>query len=233
MLNINNKFIGLLSAFIWTIIIVLGFKFWHWDISQTVVFMHLGFFTLAFNYFLGLCWLDWKRIKHEEDPKLGIGVHFLGYLGNVLMFFFGFVLSAVIMGALISTYFYKLVHVKVWQQVWEKWQGQWVELFCFALFILVLDFVRFRRELKQLNGNVLTGWSNLAVFARNSKWKFWTYLAGSIVIMFFDGLLNDSNAFGWLSLAWLFVCKFCWILIDWFVPPQNQTELHTKEEEFF
>ncbi len=228
-----SKIFSLLSALIWTLVTVSGFNYWHWDISQTVVFMHLGFFTLAFNYFLGLCWLDWKRIKHEENPVEGKGLPILGYLGNILLFFFGFIMSAVISGALIGTYFYKLIHVKVWQQVWEKWQGQWFELFCFALFILLLDFARFRRELKQLNGNNLTGWANLAVFTRNSTWKFWFYFAGSVTVVLLDGLINDLKTFGWLSLFWLFVCKFCWILIDWFVPPQNQTELHAKEEEFF
>lgn len=212
-----------ISAF-WVILTLIGYFFWSWDIGQTILFLNISFYSLFFNFYLSLVELTYKntivaalqnKLTNENlaQPLMVIGQIFV-FIFNVGLFTFALAISLMICSAIISSYFYRGMNVKNFDQFLTKWDGQWTSIILLSLSILVLEYFKHRKEIKQLNVHAISDWNIFLPLIPNVKRKFNIFFWGSIVAIILDGLISDFESFGSLSLTWLFICNFIWSYID-------------------
>lgn len=209
---------------IWIIVTLIGYFFWSWDIGQTILFLNVSFFSLFFNHYLSLCELTYKNtilasikgtVRHKDlsQPLMVIWQIFV-FAGNLVLFTFALVMSAVISGAIIAAFFYKVLKVEDFEQFMEKWDGQWTNVILTAGIILIFEFIGFRREIRKLNLHGINDWNIFLPMSKNTKLKCVTYLIGSTIAIIVDGFISDFNTFGYICLVWMFICNFIWSYID-------------------
>lgn len=223
-MGLLREYYSLVINGIWIVTTLIGYFFWGWDIGQTILFLNISFFSLFFNHYLSLCELTYKNtviasvrgtLKHEDlaQPLVVIWQVF-AFLFNVFLFTCALAIAMMITGAIVGTYFYQVLKVTDFEEFLEKWNGQWTSVVLTAGSILVLGFLRFRKELQQLNIHGIADWNIFLPMVKNTKLKFNVYFWGSILAIIVDGLLSDFKTFGTICLVWMFICNFTWSYMD-------------------
>ena len=228
-----QRYISLAVSALWLIGLLIGYFFFHWDIGQNLVFLNVGLFALFFNYYLGMSYLSFREHVHshwrkrEQIPaseftwKLAFKV--ITFVLNVFIFTFALAISVTISGAFIATYFYKVMKVEDFDQLSEKWTNDWTWVISMSLLILALEGGLFLRELILLNTQKLVTWEAFVPFNKGTRKKLNTYFFGSALVIPVDGLFNDENTFGYLSLIWVFLVTIYWAYLDVGYPAQEIT----------
>lgn len=219
-----RDYYSLVSNGIWIIVTLIGYFFWSWDIGQTILFLNVSFFSLFFNHYLSLCELTYKNtiqasvkgtFTYEDlSQPLVIIWQVFAFLFNVFLFTCALTISMIITGAITGAFFYKALKVEDFDQFIDKWDGQWTNVILTAGFILIFEFIGFRRELRKLNVHGINDWNIFLPMIKNTKFKFNVYFWGSILAIIVDGLVSDFKTFGYICLVWMFICNFIWSYID-------------------
>ena len=232
------KNLSFFATLCWSVASIVGFFFAKWDLGQTVFFINLGFFSLAFNYYAALTLLSFrehfieavKQGKEEGMSELAvIFIQSFNFLLSQLLFILGTFVALILTSAFVGAYFYIVFGVKSFDEFLEQWNSDWTKIVLAGVVVLMLELILFLRLFYKFDQQRSSSWETLKPFAKNANYKINTYLFGSVVIISIDGWFNSEETFGYLSLGWLFVLNAIWAFIDVYYPPAiplpvNQTD---------
>lgn len=222
------KNLSFLITLCWSVASLIGFFIAKWDLGQTVFFINLGFFSLAFNYYVALTLLTFREHfieavkKGKEEGMSGVAVIFIqsfSFLLSQLLFILGTGVSLILTGAFVAAYFYIVFGVESLDEFLEQWNSGWTKIVFAGIVVLLVELIIFMRQFYRFDPQRSSSWETLKPFARNSNYKINTYLFGSVIVISIDGGFNTEETFGYLSLGWLFVLNAIWAFIDLFYPP--------------
>jgi hypothetical protein len=233
------KNLSFLATLGWSIVSLFGFFIAKWDIGQTVLFINLGFFSLAFNYYAVISILSFKEffidaVKKEKREGglivLLLPLQVVQFLFNQLLLLLGLLVCLVLTLGFLTTYLYIVFGIKELDDFAEIWDEDWTRVLVIAIVLLLIELAIFLRQYVKLDPFRSPGWKSLKPFAVNSLLKFKYFIYGSVFVLVVDSLLNSENTFGYLSLAWLYALNLVWAYIDLTHPPALSSTFHKVDE---
>jgi hypothetical protein len=233
-----------LSVF-WSVLSLVGYFLLKWKLSETILFINLGFISFFLNYFLLFSWLSFReyfiiglRKRGPEDSfvlfRFLAGI--VQYCSSQFLLACAFLLLSSISIVFIGLFFALSEKVNVLHADLPGVSISFIWLTLAGLVFAAVEFIRFYRlyNAARTDRSKVFDWDALKIFHVNHRKKLNMYYFGSIVAVVADAVVSDEfqNNGGTVSLFWLFALNSYWAYTDLRFPVGTIAPVSEHLEEF-